>query len=50
MVLQAGRNSAASTDYTKMEEWAKSKHKNQAKKNAVSDNKRIRQRGIKGTE
>lgn len=32
MVLQAGRNSAASTDYTKMEGWAKSKHKKHAKK------------------
>lgn len=32
MVLQVGRNSAANTDYTKMEEWAKTNTKNRQKK------------------
>lgn len=31
MALQAGRNSAASTNYKKMEGWAKPKHKTHKK-------------------
>lgn len=31
MVLQVGRNSATNNDYTKMEGWAESMHKNRQK-------------------
>lgn len=43
VVLQVGRNSAANTDYTKMEEWAKTNTKNRQKKKKkmVSGNKGI---------